>query len=390
MRTALLLISMTIPAAGMSFPRAAQAPVDRLIRTTSEFLREHPNDAHAHYVLGRLHSYAFAEVYEAAIERSRDPRKMFQLLDQSDTGPARESRADLGQESRDHFYACLRAYRRAIELEPDDAVYHYSLAWMNQQGAAFSQELGRPAARFVDEALAEYRAAYRLASETELESAGGAEPFITAEAGERIIRILLDRFSPADRSSDAVVARSEVLSITNVLKDIRRKPGAITPVIFSLTPNTNLEDLLADYTVRFDLGGFGAGESWPWVKPDACILVWDPRHSGVITSGQQLFGSVTWSMFWNDGYEPLRALDDNGDGWLTGNELAGIGVWQDRNGNGISDPGEVTPAIEFGIEAIAVTHEMGRLSRRAGVKMKDDRLLTTFDWVPQTSAPQTN
>ncbi|MBT3202234.1 MAG: hypothetical protein HN350_20220, partial [Phycisphaerales bacterium] len=51
--------------------------------------------------------------------------------------------------------------------------------------------------------------------------------------------------------------------------------------------------------VRFDLDGDGRAQSWPWVKPTTGILVWDPSGQGRITSGQQLFGSVTIWMFFN-------------------------------------------------------------------------------------------
>ena len=58
-------------------------------------------------------------------------------------------------------------------------------------------------------------------------------------------------------------------------------------------------------------------------------------------------------MFWRNGYEPLAALDDNHDGWITDAELTGVSVWRDRDSNGVSDVGEVVPASQFGILAIA-------------------------------------
>ena len=44
-----------------------------------------------------------------------------------------------------------------------------------------------------------------------------------------------------------------------------------------------------------------------------------------------MFGSVTWWLFFSDGYRALDTLDDNRDGRLTGSELSGIAVWFDRN-----------------------------------------------------------
>jgi hypothetical protein len=109
--------------------------------------------------------------------------------------------------------------------------------------------------------------------------------------------------------------------------------------------------------VKFDLDGTGRPQTYPWLRPDAAFLVWDPQHTGRITSGRQLFGNVTWWMFWNDGYQAMAALDDNHDGWLTGCELAGLALWFDVNQNGVSDPGEVIPIDKTDIEGIAVLPE---------------------------------
>ena len=92
-------------------------------------------------------------------------------------------------------------------------------------------------------------------------------------------------------------------------------------------------------------------------------------------------------MFWEDGYAPLRALDDNRDGALTGKELRGISVWIDRNGNGISEPGEVISASLFGIRSILVAPDSCLdevLISTRGIEMKDGSVSPTYDWVPKS------
>ena len=59
-------------------------------------------------------------------------------------------------------------------------------------------------------------------------------------------------------------------------------------------------------------------------------------------------------MFFENGYQALAALDDDGDGYLTGKELEGLAVWRDKNGNGICDAGEVVPVGQLGIVGIGV------------------------------------
>jgi hypothetical protein len=161
--------------------------------------------------------------------------------------------------------------------------------------------------------------------------------------------------------------------------------GAITPVVFSLEEDRTLSDLLAPgVKVRFDLDGDGVSELWPWVKPGTGILVWDPEQKGQITSGRQMFGSVTWWLFFEDGYHALDALDDSRDGFLTGSELEGIRVWFDRNLDGISRPDEVVSLAELGIISISTKasgKDSGCPTSASGITLSDGRTLPTYDWL---------
>ena len=78
-----------------------------------------------------------------------------------------------------------------------------------------------------------------------------------------------------------------------------------------------------------------------------------PVETGKITSGLQLFGNVTFWCFWDNGYQALASLDDNGDGVTSGAELHGLALWHDVNGNGICDPGEVRPLSYHGIVGLS-------------------------------------
>jgi hypothetical protein len=161
--------------------------------------------------------------------------------------------------------------------------------------------------------------------------------------------------------------------------------GAITPIVFSLQPPARLKSLLAPRKrVAFDLRGYGRRERWPWVKPGAAFLVWDPESHGVITSARQLFGGYTFEIFHRDGFEALAALDDNGDGKLTGGELLGIRVWIDSNGDGRSEPGEVHDLSEFGIISIAVraiSYDGPYLENPRGIGLRGGGALPMWDWI---------
>jgi hypothetical protein len=368
-----LLFALPLTAMWINMPHV---PISRLIAHTESVIRQKPNDPEAYYTLGRLHSLAFSMHTElgASLPEGAPPR-----LDNS--APEHELRKDTGRLTKvdiDHATKSLENYKRAVDLGPNSGLYHFSLGFMQEQCAHFADQLGaRSKNEWIELALAEYHTAYRLSLPEDLKSPGYIRPYLADEAGSAIIAILKQR--PGNEQ--------EIADITKKITELRSHSRGITPLIFSTNPHASLPDLLSNRQVIFDLDGFDAGRRWPWVQPDTCILVWDPDHSGRITSGRQLFGSVTWWMFWRNGYEPLAALDDNDDGILSGVELKGIAVWQDANSNGIADPGEVTAVEDFGIVEIAVTpHEVhGTLLRKRGIKLRNGTFFTTFDWTPSST-----
>jgi hypothetical protein len=212
-----------------------------------------------------------------------------------------------------------------------------------------------------------------------------ANAVISSEAGDAILQILQTHASAAKPE--------ELKEIGETLKKLNDKPRAVTPVIFAMPGEvpgvageaTALRELLDPLArTTFDLAGDDLHREWPWVKPGTSLLVWDPAGTGKITSGRALFGSATWWIAFRDGYEALAVLDDNRDGQLSGEELQGIAVWTDKNGNGVSEPGEVVPAGEAGIVSIGVrahTAADGTLMVDGGITLTSGASVPTFDWV---------
>ena len=138
-------------------------------------------------------------------------------------------------------------------------------------------------------------------------------------------------------------------------------------------------------SVAFDADGSGLKKKWTWITKDAGWLVYDPTSERRITSGLQLFGSVTFWLFWKTGYDALSALDDNRDGVLVGEELVGLSIWQDSSNPGVCDPGEVRPLSEHGIVAVSCRFERDNghpdhiAFSRVGVTFRDGSTRPTFD-----------
>jgi hypothetical protein len=209
---------------------------------------------------------------------------------------------------------------------------------------------------------------------------GSMEDWIAYEGAKSYLAAVKARGAREDEEVRVAVATAALKAF-----DSLAEPRGITPIIFSLKEPVSLTSLMKrDSRSGFDMDGTGRGQQWNWVGPRTGILVWDPDHTGRITSGRQLFGSVTWWMFFKDGYQALDTLDDNRDGRLSGSELNGLAVWFDRNGNGVCDAGEVLPIENLGIAAIstrATAVEDGCRANHAGLIMSDGRFLPTYDWI---------
>jgi hypothetical protein len=235
-----------------------------------------------------------------------------------------------------------------------------------------------------EQAITEYFAAYKRAIDQDLtikeQPIRGLDTLVAYEAGTSYLHLVRARGVTAAEQAQVDLVAADI-------KKLEEKPQRfiVTPIIFSITDPALLSELLdSSHSACFDLDGSGRPQCWLWVRPGTGILVWDPGMTGRITSGRQLFGSVTFWMFFQDGYHALDVLDDNRDGVLSGSELRGLSVWFDLNGDGMSNPGEVVPVERLGIRSIATratSEEAGGPANREGLTMKDGRTLPTYDWI---------
>jgi hypothetical protein len=378
-------------------------PIERLLENVGRYVTKKPSDPAGHYTLGRLHALAFTRGVGEIEAILKDPEtgKPLVLPRFPPYESILEERSEEGgipvPRAAGHLTRSITSYRNAVRRGPGVPLYSLGLAWMLEQGAPLAGVVAAPfvsppriipAARWQSEALLAYRRAYRLALQKDLARdhlGPEANSSVALEAGEGILRILGPRAqTPAERA--------EIDRVRAAVKTLQEKPRYVTPILFPTGGPTPLGDLLAaGASVTFDLAGDGQAERWPWVGPNTGILVWDPEGTGQIGSGRQLFGSATWSMFWSDGYAALAALDDDGDGWLAGKELAGLAAWRDSDGDGVSDPGEVRPLARLGITRVAARGARwidGVFCHPAGIERRDGSVLPTYDWMPRSLGPR--
>lgn len=382
---AAVLCSSLLPAHAKWARITEDMPLERVVPNVQRYINQNSQDASGYYVLGRIHSVAWAQgsgnialVAPTGQEKLPGFARYESVLVHGEEGK-------LTEDARKHLLESIWYYQAAVRLEPKNALYQLGLGWMAEQAMKYSPgETGRIAYDWKSLAVQANTQAFALTRLADKDKNGfgpAADSSISLEAAEALVRLLPPATTPA--------LRAELAEYKSHIVTMSQKGRAVTPIIIPLQGENSLEALLSPgTTVNFDLGGTERGEKWDWVAPGTGILVWDPQRTGRVTSGRQLFGSATWWMFWKDGYQALNALDNDGNGQLEGSELAGLSIWRDANQNGVSDLGEVKPVAEWGIQALGVKSSQalpdGSLVSSSGVRWSNGRVSASYDWLARS------
>jgi hypothetical protein len=423
-------------------------PVDRLTANVTSYIKENPSDANGYYILGRIQYMAFSNkatgvsmidkgvdnlpefpvyfdmsgiskvriyneaylsaIHELSTNRSKDQRK-FEMSEESQNRfldlyqkkvkeqeeSSMKNRVNIPDNNQliQYVKEAIKNFHMAINMDPNNGLYHLGLASLLEQYTHYLEEIKLKEMPeelrdiILNNARDIYYIAYILSIVDDLKpqrksSLGGFRERVSYEAGNAYIRMTELQKTISDSE------KAKVLDVhQNIEKGVRQNTGIITPIVFSLEEyNSPIELLGQNLQVKYDLAGDGNSELWPWVKPTTGILVWNEDGKGSITSGRQMFGSVTWWLFFNDGYHALDCLDDNRDGALTGNELKGISAWFDVNSNGQSESAEIKSLDELGIVSISVkstSTENGWPANKTGIKLNNGQTIATYDWIAQ-------
>lgn len=357
-------------------------PAERVITNLTAQNKKNPKDAYLLLALGRAHAIAAVQK-EIPIRKNSDVPpdwKKFGWTPDPErkysTEPyfgvhAKRIGWDRSRQKPDrkHLKAAADFFEGSLKIDSTNHIAKLGLGWVYQK-------LGER-----NKAIPIYRELVSTAWPAEKNKGyspnlDGRYWSVVVEAGEYLLQIL-----------DPTTQKAEIEEIRNKIKIIEKNGSdrAITPIIFPLHGKAELATLTAgNRYVTFDLDGSGPKE-WQWPNALAAFLVYigeqtDPK----ILSGLQLFGNVTFWIFWSNGYEALRALDDDQDGNLKDNELRGLGVWNDVNHNGQSEPGEVISAIERGITQISLSYKAYdpvTVYSPEGISFRDGRRHPTYDWV---------
>ena len=407
-RNAVLLALLLV----LGFHRSSQAmfmfeetklvPVDRLFANLEHRRAQHTNDARLTYQIARLHAMAYSTNLSQIEATAKDEDPDFDSLSAA-AGVPRSVHLPVSPQARaqaqQHLTNAIVLFERALVL------LKHSTNQSDQRWLVLPMQVGYAwcldqAGRRAD-ALTAYRKALKAAWRLEVtgdfdfgewvkdlwnDVSSGRNPLHSRRpslgAGvcysEEIIGYLLALLDP-------VADAREIARLKADQKTLGSMGRAITPILVPLVTGSSLEDLVAPGArVTFDLDGSGRPRRWGWTTSHAAWLVYDADGTGQINSGLQLFGAVSFWVFWRDGYDALAALDDDGDGVLRGAELRHLALWHDANGNGQCDPGEVRPLAAWGVTALDCVgrpHEGCAAWSPTGVTFSDGTTRPTYDWI---------
>lgn len=369
MRSLILAVGVLLSPAAFGRYASVQTekvPVERLVANLEKKLAAAPKDFDLLARTARVHAMAYAAKTSELEVRKSKPDELWlghapkNLPFQLEMGGS----ASVQKTAAAHLEKAVDLYRRAEKEQPEHLVTVLGLAWCLEQSGKKTEALNR----------------YRKVIETAYKGA--------KSSGGSDWDLLTESISYAKPLLDPKKDGEELLRYEERLLLAQKQPRAVTPLVVDLSGRGELAAVV-DRAARvdFDLDGRGKGGcAWEWIDRDAAAwLVYDRDGTGRIDSGLDLFGAVSWWLFWRDGYEALAALDDDGDGLVAGAELAGIALWRDRDGNGRSDAGEVTTLEAHGIvtlETRAAVDAASGLLAASGTR-RDGSRVVTWDWLPR-------
>lgn len=371
--SAILLLAVTQRAeAKFAYPEVMKVPIPRLLSNLQKRLNNPSSHLSTHekaelaFRIGRLNSMAYA-YHENEVEVITSQSNLIEAgkvapffgVGTSDFRQFDVSGNPRKDVANPYLKDAIKYLKEALKLEPSLSAAKLGLAWcLDQAGDKAS-------------ALPLYREVYKEAYDKEKNTDGLRGTSVAVETAGYLEKLL-------NPTKDA----SEIAKIKEQTKGLENSFRSVTPIVVPLVPNLSFQDLTRSASLTFDLDGNGPKRYSQWTGARAGWLVYDSDESKQITSGLQLFGPSSFWIFWNDGYEAMKALDDNNDGKLSGTELKGLAVWCDNNRDGISDADEVQSLSKLGITSLSCVGHLnadGNLSSSNGVTFSDGSTADTYD-----------
>ncbi|PUE48226.1 hypothetical protein B9Z47_08350 [Limnohabitans sp. 2KL-1] len=130
---------------------------------------------------------------------------------------------------------------------------------------------------------------------------------------------------------------------------------SVAPVVLDL----NRDGDLSYSQTLMDVNNDGQLDQTAWAGRQDGVLVWDKYADGLVHDNSQYAFSQYGGVSSTDLQGLAAAFDSNRDGVLNAQDakFGEFKVWQDGNGNGVSEAGEVRSLTQVGIEAIELSSD---------------------------------
>ncbi|PIT72998.1 hypothetical protein B9Z42_11950 [Limnohabitans sp. B9-3] len=170
--------------------------------------------------------------------------------------------------------------------------------------------------------------------------------------------------SPGDTFYSTITHNGTTYNLFNMIKVNPGTAGLTrydSPLVLDLNGDGVQTVDMAQGTM-FDLQATGVAQTTGWVDAHDGLLAMDLNHDGKISSGAELFGNYTLLANGQqaaDGWAALAQYDSTGDGKMDAQDTAfdALKVWQDGNGNGLTDDGELRSLKDVGVTQINLGHD---------------------------------
>lgn len=129
----------------------------------------------------------------------------------------------------------------------------------------------------------------------------------------------------------------------------------ISPIVIDVDGNGIHTVSIASSQAQFDMNLDGVKDSTGWIDNGDAFLAVDANRDGVVNDRSELFGGNE-----GEGYAKLAGYDSNADGSVDARDarFAELQVWQDVDGDGSTDAGELIPLGQAGISSLQVAYEI--------------------------------
>ena len=221
-----------------------------------------------------------------------------------------------------------------------------------------------------------------------LATALGIASFLTSDGAKAMGLAFLDAIQnfglPAGENGDVILLPPQSLAPNPpTCPNMDLPQNTPSPIILDLDGD-GIETRSLDDGIFFDHDDNQFAENTGWVGVDDGLLVMDINHNGKIDTGRELFGNNTKmsdGSLAQNGYEALQELDSNHDGIINNvdDSWKTLQVWQDRNGNGQVDDGELFSLEAAGVAAINTQYEKSTLIDKQGNAHKQTGTITMVD-----------